>query len=182
MTVLRINSDLRLIPLEDHHAEELFRLVDNNRRYLREFLPWVDFNRSAEDSLEFLSLTRDTEAAGTAFIRLIEFQGQLAGVAGFRSLDAANRQGEIGYWLAEPLQGRGLVTRCVETLIEYGFAILDLHRIQLRAAVNNAKSRAIPERLGFTEEGVTRSAEWLYDHFVDLAVYSLLRQEWRDAT
>jgi ribosomal-protein-serine acetyltransferase len=51
--------------------------------------------------------------------------------------------------------------------------------VEIRAAVENKKSRAIPERLGFLFEGVERDGEWLYDHFVDLAVYGMLAADWR---
>ena len=48
----------------------------------------------------------------------------------------------------------------------------------IHCAVGNRRSRAIPERLGFTQEGIARDAEWLYDHYVDLVTYSLLAPEW----
>jgi len=64
-------------------------------------------------------------------------------------------------------------------LINYSFTELGLNRLVIMAAVENAKSRAIPERLGFTPEGVCRQYEWLYDHFVDSSMYSLVASEWR---
>ena len=47
-----------------------------------------------------------------------------------------------------------------------------------RAATGNAKSRAVPERLGFRLEGVARQSEWLYDHYVDHAIYAMLLEDW----
>ena len=46
------------------------------------------------------------------------------------------------------------------------------------SATPNARSAAVPIRLGFTEEGTVREAEWLYDRWVDLRVFGLLRQDW----
>ena len=69
------------------------------------------------------------------------------------------------------------MTRGCRALIAHGFTELDLHRVEIRCAVDNLKSRAIPERLGFRREGQLREVEWLYDHFVDHVVYGLLAGE-----
>jgi ribosomal-protein-serine acetyltransferase len=58
------------------------------------------------------------------------------------------------------------------------FKELGLNCVELACAVGNARSCAIPERLGFTREGVLRQREWLYDHFVDHVSYSMLAAEW----
>jgi ribosomal-protein-serine acetyltransferase len=96
---------------------------------------------------------------------------------GFLPVDRVNLIGEIGYWLAPPLQGRGVMTQCCRFAVRYGFLTLDLNRIQIAAGTENLESRAIPERLGFTFEGILRGRENLYGTFVDHAMYSLLRSE-----
>jgi ribosomal-protein-serine acetyltransferase len=48
----------------------------------------------------------------------------------------------------------------------------------MHCAVGNTKSRAVPERLGFVQEGILHDAEWLYDHYVDLVIYSILKAAW----
>jgi ribosomal-protein-serine acetyltransferase len=105
----------------------------------------------------------------------------LAGVVGFYRVDRVHRTGGIGYWLAERHSGLGVMTACCRFVVRYGFETLDLNRIHIAAATENRRSRAIPERLGFTFEGVLRQNENLYGTFVDHAVYSLLRSEY-DAT
>ena len=73
------------------------------------------------------------------------------------------------------------MTRACRALVEVGFTRLDLNRIVIRAACGNDKSAAVPLRLGFTLEGTSRQAERLYDRYVDLRVYALLKEEWRGA-
>lgn len=60
----------------------------------------------------------------------------------------------------------------------HAFTALELKQVQIRCALDNHVSRAIPERLGFKREGIIPQAEWLYDHFVDLVVYGMLSEEW----
>ncbi|WP_334300596.1 GNAT family N-acetyltransferase [Alkaliphilus flagellatus] len=63
--------------------------------------------------------------------------------------------------------------------MNYAFNNFKLHRVEIRCAENNYKSRAIPERLGFTKEGLIRGSEWIYDHYVSHIVYSMLAIEWK---
>ena len=108
----------------------------------------------------------------------IFYKDQLAGIAGFNTLDWKNKVGTIGYWLGVRFTGKGIMTRVVHALIEYGFNNLELNRLEIRVANNNFKSRAIPEKFKFTLEGHIRQAEWLYDHYVDHAIYGMLAEYW----
>ena len=84
----------------------------------------------------------------------------------------------MGYWLASEFRGRGVMTKACQAVVEAAFTHYQLHRIEIRCATGNKRSCAIPRRLGFDYEGTLREAEWLYDHFVDLEVYSMLEQNW----
>jgi ribosomal-protein-serine acetyltransferase len=171
--------DLELRPLEEADAEELFALVDANRGYLREWLPWLDQNTEIEHTRAFIRATRKHHADRNGFTCGIRRRGALVGVVGLHAIDWPNRKTSLGYWVAEPHQGRGIMTRACAALLPYVFDELGLNCVEIGCAVGNARSNAIPGRLGFTREGVLRQREWLYDHFVDHVVYSLLASEWR---
>ena len=94
------------------------------------------------------------------------------------TIDPRHRNTSIGYWLAAGFQGLGIMTQSCRVLVTEAFTRYKLHRVEIRCATGNARSIAIPRRLGFTEEGVLREAEWLYDHWVDLHVFAMLEQHW----
>jgi len=172
-----IDSVTALRVLREDDASELFSLTDANRAYLRRWLPWVDLVRSEDDSRSFLSNVTAQREEGRGPTFGILYDGALAGVVGYLPIDRVNRIGEIGYWLAERVQGRGVMTQCCRFVVRYGFLTLDLNRIQIAAGTTNRESRAIPERLGFKFEGILRAREYLYGTFVDHAMYALLRSE-----
>lgn len=170
------DSELRL--LEARHAEELFALVDANRDHLRQWLPWVDTTRTVSDSRAFIDMTLRQFAQSNGFHAGIWHQEALAGVIGHHRIEWANGATIIGYWLGESFQGKGLMTRSVQAFVRHAFLELYLNRFEIRCAMGNDRSRAIPERLGFKAEGILRDAEWLYDHYVDHVIYAQLAREY----
>lgn len=86
----------------------------------------------------------------------------------------------IGYYLDKQFEGHGIMTQAVEALIKYCFDEIDLNRIEISAAVHNEKSRAIPERLGFTREGMLRDNELLNGIYSSSYIYSLLKSEYNE--
>lgn|SRR5690625_38667 len=178
MFIVEVDEEITLKMLNAADAEELFAITDRSREYLREWLPWLDNTKSVDDSLQFIKNNFQLYAERKGVTAGIFYNGSLAGVAGYNELDWVNKIAYIGYWLDIEHQGKGIMTRAVRALTDYAFEEFDLNRVDIRAAVGNVKSRAIPERLGYKKEGVLRQSEWLYDHFVDHAVYSMLKSEW----
>jgi ribosomal-protein-serine acetyltransferase len=101
----------------------------------------------------------------------------MSGVCGFHPFDITNKISSIGYWLSHAYLERGIMTLSVKALLEAGFREYGLNRIEIACATGNARSRAIPERLEFKFEGVIREREYLYDRYVDHAIYSMLASE-----
>lgn len=178
MLSLSINNLTELRLLQDEHTAALFALTDQNRSYLRQWLPWLDDTRTLEDTRRFIRAGLRQMENGNSFHMGIWYQANLTGVVSYNYISHEKRQTELGYWLGAQFQGKGLMTAACRRMTSYAFDNLKLQRVEIRCAVGNTKSRAIPIRLGFTEEGIVPQLEWLYDHYVDAVVYSMSAATW----
>jgi ribosomal-protein-serine acetyltransferase len=187
MFPLRINDHATLELLDEGHVDELFCATDANRAHLRAWLPWVDATRTPDDTRAFVRQALKDVAENSTLVAVIRSRGAVirsrgavVGVIGHHRINWNNRSTSLGYWLAADAQGRGIMTAACRAFTAHAFETLGLNRVEIRCAVGNRRSRAIPERLGFTAEGTLREAEWLYDHFVDHVLYRMLASEWRE--
>ena len=147
---------LRKLRAED--AADIFRSIDTQRPYLGRWLPFVAETHCVEQSEAVVA----GMLAGGAF----------AGLIGFKSADAGKRSVEIGYWLREEQQGKGIMTAAVRTLCETAFAQMGMRRVEIRCGAGNLPSNAIPRRLGFRLSHVEPRGEELSDgEWIDLNVY-----------
>jgi len=176
--MLDINANLYLAPLTVAHGAALFSLVDSNRMFLATWLPWVPFSRTLQHSVDFIHTTQKQMELKQGFHGGIFFHGQLVGVLGFHAISRTHKHASIGYWLGEPFTGKGLMTRAVKRLVRHAFVDEDLHRIEIRCAVKNRSSVAIPKRLGFQKEGLLRQCEKVNGVYHDHEIYALLRGDW----
>jgi ribosomal-protein-serine acetyltransferase len=168
-------SHLRLFERSD--TEALHEVIEANRAMLAEWMPWAR-EQTLDDTRGFIDSSRRRSAADDGFEAVIIDRGEIAGGIGFARMDHANRSASLGYWLASSSQGRGIVTRATVALLDHAFGTWQLNRVEIRAGTGNARSRAVPERLGFTQEGVLRESERLGDRWVDQVVYAMLARDW----
>ncbi|SUM45233.1 ribosomal-protein-serine N-acetyltransferase [Staphylococcus petrasii] len=173
-----VNEHVKMKILEEREADQLFKLIDNNRKYLGEFLPFVAYTTEVEHSKKFIQTTLQQFIDGNGFHCGIWHNKELIGVIGLHYLDLVNKKTSIGYYLAENFQKKGIMTQCTKLLIQYVYQEYDINRIEIRMSTKNKKSRAIPTRLGFKQEGILRNEECLQGEFSDSYVYSLLREEY----
>jgi ribosomal-protein-serine acetyltransferase len=127
---------------------------------------------------EFVQRTVQQQELGQGIQTAVVVDGRAVGVIGVHGISWLNQSTSIGYWLSELYEGRGIVTNGVRAHTERAFGDWKLNRMELRAAVENRRSRAVAQRLGFPEEGVLHQAERVGDRFLDLAVYAALASEW----
>jgi ribosomal-protein-serine acetyltransferase len=179
---LPIARDAVLRPFKASDAAELTEAVAANREHLARWLQWPE-SHGYEDSVEYLDRKRAQIEANDGFEGAIVLDGRIVGAAGFHGVDWINRSSSIGYWLATDAVGRGLMSGAVRALLDHAFGVWDLNRVIIEVVVDNARSRAIPERLGFREEAVLREAKLIRGRYEDAVLYAMLASEWpREAT
>ncbi|MCA9838373.1 MAG: GNAT family N-acetyltransferase [Trueperaceae bacterium] len=179
MFELPVNERLKLELLEPGHASELYMLVDANRDHLGTWMPWVENTKSTEDILNFIKSGLNNYAMRNGFQLGLRFEQKLAGVLGLHYIDWDTGATEMGYWLDKKLEGKGLMTAAVSALLEKLFNHYKLNRVEIRANPANTRSRAIPKRLGFLEEGMLRQTGMNAGERFDMVVYGLLKEEWQ---
>jgi ribosomal-protein-serine acetyltransferase len=174
-----IRDGMYLQVLEERHAPEVFEVVDRERNYLREWLPWVDMSTEVEDTLNFIKTSLQQFAGNDGFSAGIWSGDEFIGGIGTHRIDWLYRRVEIGYWIAQKYQGRGIVTDACRAVIDHAFDEWKLNRVEIHCATGNAKSCAIPKRLGFQLEGLLREAQLLNGEYQDINVYGMLARDWK---
>jgi ribosomal-protein-serine acetyltransferase len=166
---------LRVVAESD--GPELHASIESNRAHLARWMPWAA-RQTLQDTLDFVGVTLRQLADDDGFQAVIVADDRIVGVAGFHRVDWPNRATSLGYWLAATEQGRGTMTAAVRALVDHALGAWELNRVEIRADVENLRSRAIPERLGFREEGVLRQAQRLDGGYRDQVVYATLAEDW----
>ncbi len=159
--------------LDESDAQELHSVIEANRDALACWMPWAA-GQTLHDTLTFIRGTCEQLARNDGFQTAVIDHGRIVGMIGFHGISWQHRSTSIGYWLAESVQGHGTMTDAVRALVDHAFGAWRLHRVEIRAGVNNTRSRAIPESLGFTQEGVAHEAERVGGRYADQVVYAIL--------
>jgi ribosomal-protein-serine acetyltransferase len=179
-TIIAPGIILRATTLED--ATEMYAVVERNRTHLAQWLAWVSQTRDAGDIEIFLAGALDGARRGSNITCVIVRDEKMVGAIGLHRLDSPERCAEIGYWLAKDASGHGIMTQAVQSMMVYAFTQRRIHRLELLAAVGNARSRKVAERLGMAHEATLRERLHVNGRFHDVALYARLAQDGERAT
>jgi [ribosomal protein S5]-alanine N-acetyltransferase len=96
------------------------------------------------------------------------------GTCGLHAWDSFSMRAEVGYELARPYWGQGLMREAIRAVLTYGFTQMNLRRIAAIVLVGNIASARFLEKLGFQREGLTRQYELVNGEFKDVWRFALL--------
>lgn len=178
MVSFRLDNGIVLREFLPQDAEAVFEAVTRNYDHLKAFMHWAspDYSlRLAEEFIEQAQANRqDRKTLGIGIFR----GDKLIGATGFVNFDWLAMKAEIGYWIAQDEEGKGIISSACRMLLDFAFNELKMNRIEIRCSSENARSSAIPKRLGFQKEGLLRQSEFRNGRLHDFEVYGLLASEW----
>ncbi len=156
-------------PLHEAIVETLPELV--------KWLPWARDRHTRADTRRYLRGARAARARRGAYEFIIEDSenSELLGITSLHRIDWIRRSAGVGYWIRQSRWGKGFATEAVRALIERGFGVYRLHRLEAHVALENHASQRVVQKLGFEREGVAREVELVNGRYLDHIQYSLLR-------
>jgi [ribosomal protein S5]-alanine N-acetyltransferase len=168
-----ITSDTILRPWSMDDVDSLVRYADNPRiaAGMRNAFP---FPYTRDDAERFISTVACDEK--NLFFAIV-FKEEAIGSIGIHRLeDVYSCTAEIGYWLAEPFWGRGVITNAVQALVPVAFKLLPIERIQAGVFSSNVPSMRVLEKTGFIREAVHVKAIYKQGQLLDEVIYVRFRK------
>ena len=175
-----VGESIVLRPLTEEDFGSLYNVIDRNREFLSEHLPWPSECNSSEDvALRIDSWDMQAQMGNGACWGIFEKVGESLHVAGcivVGWVQWANRSASVSYWIGKEFTGRGLATEALRLVSEKMF-LIGINRLELSVSVTNPKSAAVARRAGYAEEGKCREFERINGKFVDHVRFSRLSRD-----
>ncbi len=168
---------LDLIEITERHLDDFFAIF-NNKEVTR-YYNLVPFT-SPEDGRQYVEVFRKG-FEDNMYIRwgiTLKGESHIIGTLGFNNY-TLNHRAEIGYDLHREHWNKGYITEALKEIIEYGFDVLEVNRIEAEIIPENKASGRVLEKAGFSKEGLLRAWHYWNERHFDVEMYSLLKSEWK---
>jgi ribosomal-protein-serine acetyltransferase len=177
---LTVDEEVSLVLAEERHAHAVTELIVRNQARLARWEPWAEQPQTVDGTRAYIRASLEDFVRGRQISTIIALEeGQLLiGRCGLRINPYAG-SADVGYWVDGEYEGRGIVSRATRALITTAFIELGLTKVDLRTSIDNTRSRALAERLGFTFEGVLPGGLRFAHRTDDVALYAVTARDWR---
>lgn len=166
--------DFTLRPWKKDDLENLVRLA-NNFNIAKNMMDQFPHPYTVEKGNTFIELA---SRSNPVHIFAIDIQGNASGAIGIHPLtDIQQKNAELGYWLGEPFWGKGIITKAIIQMVDYGFKNFDLTRIFARPFGTNIASQRALEKAGFILEGRFEKTFFKNGEYIDELIYAVRRKQ-----
>lgn len=173
-TLLTNHYILRSVTIDDTYA--LFSILSNKNT-----MRFITANpiKSKEEMHKAIvkSLTKFADRQEIPWVIIDKDSQSLIGQFRLHKLDFWHRKAEMGAVIHEDIQGKGVMTEILKTMIPFVFETLELNKLVGDIFAGNEGSRKLLEKFGFKKEGILRQTDFDGERYHDTIVYSLLAED-----
>lgn len=162
--------------LRPWHESDLDSLVQyaNNWNIAKNLTDRFPFPYTASAGKQFIAMATQDEPI---HVFAIEVDGQAIGGIGVHPQDDIFRKNmELGYWLAEPFWGQGIITEAIKQILDFAFSTYDIERVFARPFGSNKASQRVLEKAGFRLEATLEKTLFKNGEFLDELIYGYRRK------
>ena len=168
---------LLLRPFTPDDAQAMFDNWASDENVTR-YLTWQP-HTSPELTRQLLTEWSKEYAKPDYYNWVMELEGVPIGNISVVYLDDHHEYAVLGYCMGKAYWNQGLMTEAASTVIDFLFAQIGVHRIEISHAIKNPGSGRVAQKCGLTREGIKRSFyKTIQGEYLDIAYYSILRNEW----
>jgi RimJ/RimL family protein N-acetyltransferase len=140
-------------------GKAVYNAIQASITELKPWMPWAHTNQTEQDVEANIrdSIAKFITREDLRLHLFDKITGEFIGSSGLHRINWEVPKFEIGYWIDTRHTGRGYITEATEAITEFAFKELKAKRVEIRCDARNVKSRAIPEKLGFTLEGILKN-------------------------
>jgi ribosomal-protein-serine acetyltransferase len=179
MFQLLVDDEVVLVLAEERHAQAMTDLISRNQKRLARWEPWAEQPATVDGTRAYIRAALEDFLRGSQVSTIIALDGgrRFIGRCGMR-INPHSSSGDVGYWIDAEYEGRGITRRATQALVSSAFNELGLKRVDLRTSVENMRSRALAEHLGFSFEGIHARGLRFASRTDDLALYTVSAEQW----
>jgi len=178
MLSYKVDNEIVLaLPRPEIDGRTVYQLIDRQRDYLKNYLPWPDHLQNEKQEIAAFKDLLKEFGSGQSMSFVVHYKGEVVGMIDFHNINNQNHSAEIGYWLSQDMQGKGIITRAVNGICRLGFDSYQLNRIVIIMDCDNTASKKVAERSGFHYEGILRGYLKNGENYKDAYIYSLIKSE-----
>ena len=173
MLILEVDSNTKLHSVNRSYAKLYANLMNENYEPQNPCLSWPLDISTEDDFIEFIAVCKQNYLDGTGITFGIFHDNELIGSIEYTNINHKTKSTEVRGWIISPFLGKGILTKCCETMIEYAFNTLNLEKIDVQVAKNDDRCRAMCERLNMKLQGIRVNANVIQGNKSDIVVYSI---------
>ena len=171
-----IGKTVRLRPYCAGDSSNVFEASVESFRDVGKFLSWCHSGYTIEESANWIKSCGESWDNGSAceFAIFDSGNGRYLGGCGLNHINHVDRIANLGYWVRTSATGRSVAPESALLLARFAFRELNLHRVEIVAAIENLKSQRVAEKTGAKREGVLRNRVMISGIPRDAVVFSLV--------